>query len=281
MSVRRRLASIVIAALAAAAAARGQQPAPAPPSAALAQDPRVASALELARAWLEAQRAYERIPGISVAIVHDQDLLWEGGFGLADVADGRPATADTLYSICSISKLFTSVAVMQQRDAGRLRLDDPVSRRLTWFHLKRGEGEGDVTIEGLLTHASGLPQEPGIAYWSAPDFAFPTHDEIVAKIPTLEALYAPESNFQYSNIGFTLLGEIVAATSCKAKEVVGDLRTDHVQSHVIGPGVAAAIPVETRARRCRTGGEITAKDILVVGHRVRIGASAMGCPPPL
>lgn len=250
MSVRRRLASIVVAALAAAAAARGQQPAPAPPSAALAQDPRVASALELARAWLEAQRAYERIPGISVAIVHDQDLLWEGGFGQADVADGRPATADTLYSICSISKLFTSVAVMQQRDAGRLRLDDPVGRHLPWFHLKRAEGEGDVTIEGLLTHASGLPQEPGIAYWSAPDFPFPTHDEIVAKVAGLEALYAPESKFQYSNIGFTLLGEIVAAAS-------GQPYAAYAQERILSPlgltSTTPEIPASERGKRLAVG----------------------------
>ena len=139
MSVRRRLASIVVASLAAAAAARGQQSAP-PSTAALAQDPRVVSALELARAWLEAQRAYERIPGISVAIVRDQDLLWSGGFGEADVADGRPAAADTLYSICSISKLFTSIAIMQQRDDGKLRLDDPVGQQLPWFHLKHAAG---------------------------------------------------------------------------------------------------------------------------------------------
>ena len=104
----RRFASALLVFLAAGAAASGQ-----PASTPVDRDPRVASALELARVWLEAERAYERIPGISVAIVHDQDLLWEGGFGQADLADGRPAAADTLYSICSISKLFTSIAVLQ------------------------------------------------------------------------------------------------------------------------------------------------------------------------
>src|SRR5262245_39279414 len=84
----------------------------------LAEDPRVASALELARGWLEAQSAYARIPGVSAAIVHDQEVLWSGGFGKADLESGRPARADTLYSICSISKLFTSIAVLQPRDAG-------------------------------------------------------------------------------------------------------------------------------------------------------------------
>ena len=250
MSVRRRLASIVVASLAATAAARGQQPAPAPSTAALAQDPRVVSALELARSWLEAERAYERIPGISVAIVRDQDLLWEGGFGQADVADGRPAAADTLYSICSISKLFTSIAVMQQRDAGKLRLDDPVARQLSWFHLKHAEGEGDVTIEGLLTHASGLPQEPNIAYWSAPDFPFPSREEIVAKVPTIDALYAPEATFQYSNIGFTLLGEIVAATSGQA---YGAYAKEKILAPLGLTSTTPEIPVGERGKRLAVG----------------------------
>ena len=108
------------------------------------------------------------------AQVKAEEVLWIGGFGSADVAAGRPADAGTIYSICSISKLFTSVAVMRERDAGKLSLDDAVGKRLSWFRLKRAEGEGDVTIEGLLTHASGLPRESDYPYWSPPDFRFPT-----------------------------------------------------------------------------------------------------------
>ena len=52
----------------------------------IANDPSVAAALELARTWVEAQRAYERIPGVSAAIIHDQEVLWAGGFGLADAS---------------------------------------------------------------------------------------------------------------------------------------------------------------------------------------------------
>jgi CubicO group peptidase (beta-lactamase class C family) len=179
----------------------------------LANDPRVAEALELARTWLEAQRAYERIPGVSAALVHDQEVLWSGGFGSAVAASGRAAGADTIYSICSISKLFTSIAVMRERDAGRLHLEDPVGKRLSWFRLKRTEGEGDVTIEGLLTHASGLPRESDYPYWSPPDFRFPTHEQIVERISSQPALYTPETNFQYSNLGLTLAGEVVSAVS--------------------------------------------------------------------
>jgi hypothetical protein len=91
---------------------------------------------------------------VSAAIVHDQQVLWAGAYGLADVASKRQAAANSIYSICSISKLFTSVAVLQQRDAGTLRLDDPVSQHLPWFKIGSIEEEsGPVTIEGSsLTH---------------------------------------------------------------------------------------------------------------------------------
>src|SRR5687768_2320356 len=84
--------------------------------------PTTAQALGRSRLWLDAQRAYEGVPGLSAAVVHDQRTLWSGGMGSADPASARPATADTLYSICSISKLFTSIAVMQLRDQGKLSL---------------------------------------------------------------------------------------------------------------------------------------------------------------
>ena len=72
----------------------------------------------LIESWLAAQRAYDNVPGLSAAIVHNQDLAWSGGFGYADIESKQPAKADTIYGICSISKLFTGVAVMQLRDQG-------------------------------------------------------------------------------------------------------------------------------------------------------------------
>src|SRR6185369_7003010 len=217
-----------------------------PETPSVANDVRVVSALELARTWLEAQRAYDQIPGVSAAIVVDQQVLWSGGFGQADLASGRAASADTIYSICSISKLFTSVAVMQQRDAGRLRLDDPVTQHLPWFTLKHAEGEGAVTIEGLLTHASGLPRESDYPYWSAPDFAFPTHEQIVARVSQQNALYTPETHFQYSNLGLTLAGEIVAATS-------GLPYGDYARTRILEPLGLTTTPPETARSTARHG----------------------------
>jgi CubicO group peptidase (beta-lactamase class C family) len=224
--------------------------APATSAAPLANDPRVASALELARTWVEAERAYEALPAVSVAVVAGQEVLWSAGYGVADLASKKPATADTIYSICSISKLFTSVALMREKEAGRVRLEDPVGKYLSWFRLARTEGEGDVTVEGVLTHASGLPRESDFPYWSPPEFKFPTHDDIVAKINSQSALYTPETHFEYSNLGLTLAGEIVAATS-------GGSYADYARTNILDPlhlsSTTPEMPEAERGKRLATG----------------------------
>lgn len=96
----------------------------------------MAEALRVAEVWLDAQMAYERIPSISAAIVHDQELVWSRALGMAHPEAGVPATTRTLYSVCSISKLFTSIAVMELRNAGRLALRDPVAEHLPWYALE-------------------------------------------------------------------------------------------------------------------------------------------------
>lgn len=254
MTIRRTAAALAIVSAVAIGVARNavaQSITPAqPPAASTAEDPRVASALELARVWVEGERAYEQLPGVSVAIVDGQRLLWIGGFGLADLASRRPAAPDTIYSICSISKLFTSVAVMREREAGRLNIEDAVSKHLPWFTLKKMEGEGDITIEGLLTHASGLPRESDFPSWSPPEFKFPTHDEIVAKIKSQPALYVPETRFQYSNLGLTLAGEIVAATS-------GGPYAEYARKNILEPlhlsSTTPEMPESERGKRLATG----------------------------
>ena len=97
--------------------------------------------------------------------MHDQEVLWSGAYGVAH-ADGRtPATPTTLYSICSISKLFTAVALMQLRDRGIVDLQEPVSRYLPWFSLhQRHDGSAPITVEGILTHSAGLPRESDHPY---------------------------------------------------------------------------------------------------------------------
>ena len=116
-------------------------------------------ALRLLDLWFDAQRDYERQPGISAGVVVGQQLVWKKGYGHLDAAGKVPAGADTIYSICSISKLFTSVAVMQLWEAGKLSLDDDVAKHVPDFAVQRSHADsGPITLRSLLTHSSGLPR---------------------------------------------------------------------------------------------------------------------------
>ncbi|MFN8669631.1 MAG: serine hydrolase domain-containing protein [Gemmatimonadaceae bacterium] len=219
---RRTLLATSIALAVAAPGAGAQAPA-------IAQHPRVQEALSAYEKWLDAQRAWKRIPGASAALVVDQDVVWQGGSGYMDAERKLPATANTAYSICSISKLFTSIATLQLRDAGKLRLDDPVAKHLPWFTPKsRYADEGAITVEGLLTHASGLQRELADTLWLEPMMMFPSFDELVKGVKDREVEYRPERYFQYSNLGFTLLGAVVAAAS-------GESWSAYVTSHINAP----------------------------------------------
>ena len=178
------------------------------------EEPDLSEAFRLIDTWLEAQYQYDQLPGISVAIVKDQEILFSKGYGWADTDNKVPAEAATLFSICSISKLFTSVAIMQLRDAGKLSLEDSIQNLLPWFELKQShEGSGPITVRSLLTHSAGLPRESAHPYWTGPDFPFPAKEAVREGLKSQETLYPASTYFQYSNLGLSLLGEIVEGVS--------------------------------------------------------------------
>ena len=227
-------------------------------SAALAEDPRVATVLELIELWVEAQVDYEDIPGMSMGVVYDQDLIWSKGFGYAHVESRVPAAPDTIYSICSISKLFTSIGVMQLRDEGLLRLDDPIATHLPWFTLQDAHPEtGNIDLQGVLTHSAGLPRESDHPYWTGPDYPFPTRDAIIDRISLQEELYPADTYYQYSNLGLTLAGEVVAATS-------GQPYAEYVQEHILDPlgldSTSPEIPEQHRGGRLATPYSMAGRD---------------------
>ncbi len=186
-------------------------------------------AFKLIEVWLEAQKDYEKLPAITAIVVEDQKLLWSGAFGMANIENEVPAKPSTLFSICSISKLFTSVAIMKLYDEGKLRLDDRVKDLLPAFKIQQKfPGSGPITIRSILTHSSGLPREAAYPYWSAPDFDFPSRKEIDSALSDQETLYPASTYFQYSNLGLTLLGEIV-------EQVSGVPYQQYVKENILDP----------------------------------------------
>ncbi|MCP4603570.1 MAG: beta-lactamase family protein, partial [Proteobacteria bacterium] len=199
--------------------------------------------------WVQAQLDFERIAGISMSVVHDQELIWSGGFGYSDIETKKPATPRTIYSICSISKLFTSVGMLQLRDRGLLRLDDPVEKHLSWFDIKQQyEHSPPITIEGLLTHSSGLPREADFPYWT--EASFPTREQMIDHLSKQETLYPARNKYQYSNLGLSLAGEIVARVS-------GKPYSEYIEENILRPlgltDTTPEIPVNKQKGQLATG----------------------------
>jgi D-alanyl-D-alanine carboxypeptidase len=187
----------------------------------------VASNIHLLSAWIEAQMAYRGQPGLSIGILYDQELVWTRGFGYANVAQKTAATPHTLYRIGSITKVFTSTAILQLRDAGKLRLDDPITKYLPWFIIQNHYPDAPpITIRHLLTHTAGLPREAAFPYWT--DDTFPTREQIKGTLPHQATVLPTEATWKYSNLAFSLAGEIVAAVSAQAY-------TDYLQHHILDP----------------------------------------------
>ncbi|OJH37212.1 serine hydrolase domain-containing protein [Cystobacter ferrugineus] len=109
---------------------------------------------------IESGMAEGKVPGLSIALVDDQEVVWARGFGFADEVARRPATAETLYEIGSTSKVFTATALMQQVERGRVALDRPIQELIPDFTIQsRFPESGPITPRNLLTHHAGIPEQ--------------------------------------------------------------------------------------------------------------------------
>ncbi|TDD53007.1 class A beta-lactamase-related serine hydrolase [Nonomuraea terrae] len=148
---------------------------------------------------LAVEQAECRIPSLTAAIVRDGRTAWFGGRGRVD---GAAPTAATQYRIGSITKSMVAVVVMRLRDEGVLDLTDPLERHLPGTQL------GHLTIAQLLSHTTGLTAEPPTAWWERTP-GVPAA-ELLDRLGPRELKHRPGRRFHYSNVGFALLGELVA-----------------------------------------------------------------------
>ena len=209
-----------------------QPAAPRSNAAGVAADPDVLGAERLFSAWMEGQIAYRGLPGIAVGVVSDQQLVWTSGFGFADIKAKVPMTGATKFRMASHSKLFTAIAIMQLREEGKLRLDDPVSKYLPWFKAKpAGDDDGPITIEQLLSHSSGMQREAG-DHWVS--FEFPTADELRRLYSDRQAAFAPSVRWKYSNLAYSVAGMVI-------EQVSGQRWADYVDRNIFQPlGMSAS-----------------------------------------
>jgi CubicO group peptidase (beta-lactamase class C family) len=146
----------------------------------------------------------KRLPALSIALVDDQKVVWAAGFGFQDRAKKIPATAETVYRVGSVSKLFTDVAVMQLVEEGKIDIDAPVAKYIPEFKPVYKEGEKPITLRMLMSHRSGLIREPPIGNYFDP--AEPSLEKTVASLNGIGLIYPPESRIKYSNAAIGVVG---------------------------------------------------------------------------
>ncbi len=157
--------------------------------------------------FIEHEMRSKNLPAISIALVDDQKIVWSQGFGFAHPDDSVRATAQTIYRVGSVSKLFTDVAIMQLVEQGKVDLDVPVSRYLPDFHPANPFG-GEITLREMMSHRSGLVREPPVGHYF--DDSSPSIAQTVASLNDTKLVYAPNTKTKYSNAAITVVGDVLA-----------------------------------------------------------------------
>lgn len=208
--------------------------------------------------------------GLAVGVVRNGRLEFISVRGLADVASNTPITEDTVFRIASLTKLFTTIAVMQLWEQGLVDLDAPADEYLRAYALIPAEGSfRPVSLRHLLTHTAGIPDVRRVsdllhASFTASDGRPPLLNvDFGKRLPSLAEYYRgglqvvvePGSAFAYSNHGYATLGQIVEDVSGmplerylreRIFEPLGMADSDLVRSHRIASQLATGYALKRR-----------------------------------
>jgi D-alanyl-D-alanine-carboxypeptidase/D-alanyl-D-alanine-endopeptidase len=197
------------------------QPAPPPPAATI--EAAVPELDAIFRRYMEDSH----IPGLVYGVVRDGRLVLVRTMGVQDPESKRPVTPETLFRIASMSKAFTALAILKLRDAGRLSLDAPAE---TYVPEMRGwkyptADSPKIRVRDLLSHAAGFVTDDP---WGDRQTPMPEADFTRLLRAGVPFQRAPQTGYEYSNLGFALLGRIVSNVSGRPFE-------DYIQSEIMRP----------------------------------------------
>ena len=197
------------------------------------------------------------VNGFSVAIVNDSAILYNKGFGLADIATQKPYTKNTVQNIASISKTFIGVSLLKAQELGNLKLDDPINKYLPYEVKNPNHPEVPITIRHLATHTSSIMdtdyygmsyvmKDPIEAidtavvkipeYFNGPESHIPLADFLEKILSPKGDWYqkegflkeAPGERFVYSNVAATLAAQVL-------EEATGEPFTGFTQTYILNP----------------------------------------------
>src|SRR5580704_7993505 len=175
----------------------------------------------------------EHIAGATVVVAHDGVVVYEQGFGFADIAQKKPAAANTLYPIGSITKQFTAASVLLLAQDRKLSIDDPLSKYvsgLPWADR--------ITLRHLLDQESGVVD----FRFGAGDLTTPlSHARVLDRLKQTDLLFAPGSKYEYSNSNYYLLGMVIEKAS-------GETYQQFLSRRIFGPlGLTSTFYIDATA----------------------------------
>ncbi|ADZ92399.1 serine hydrolase [Marinomonas mediterranea] len=170
----------------------------------------------------ETRRQHE-LASITTLLVDQDEVLFSTSQGYADLDEDLETGLDTPYRVGSITKVFTAIALLQLVDEGKVDIDAPLKRYLPEFNIHTSYGQELITIRRVLSHQSGLPSgvDKGFTRYAAIDDLVPILNETFVS-------FAPDVVFNYSNVGFTLLGLVI-------ERVSGESYDGYLDKHVFSP----------------------------------------------
>jgi CubicO group peptidase (beta-lactamase class C family) len=170
--------------------------------------------------YIRAEMQAQQIPGLSLAVIKNGEVVLARGYGLANVEHQVPVKPETIFQSGSMGKQFTATAVMMLVEDGKLSLDD----KITKYFTDGPESWNKITVRHLLTHTSGMTDYPA-------DFDLRrdyTQDELVQRVKTIPLAFEPGEKWSYSNLAYVMLGVLI-------HKVSGKFYGDFLQERVFKP----------------------------------------------
>ena len=146
-----------------------------------------------------------KVPGASVAVLRGKRIVARFAAGVVNKNTRVKTTTDTLFQIGSITKPMTATMILQLRDEGKLKLEDPILTYLPDFRIADMHRLKNVTIRHLLSHTSGIDGD----FFPRTDSGDRAIEQLLDMSAMLPSLFKPGTNYSYSNIGFAVLGRVI------------------------------------------------------------------------
>lgn len=177
--------------------------------------------------YIETFLEEHRIPGASIAIVHENDLVFSKAWGVTGESE-KKVTTETPFTLGSISKSLTGLAVMTLMEDSKIHLEDSVQKYIPWFTLKNKQAASQITIKHLLTHSSGISTYSGLSISDKGAKDFNAIKNNVKSLSNVELTSPPGEKYQYSDANFLILGALI-------EEVTNQTYSQYMEQQVFLP----------------------------------------------